>query len=231
MELATELTSAALWLNSFFAVFDRLFLSVWHFLAEHLGVILTPIMRLISFLGEKGLVFFAIAIALMCFSKTRKFGICLFGAVCCGALITNIILKDAIARPRPFESSELFLRWWETVGSPEEDGFSFPSGHVTATAAGMTAICLMKGKKWIVPSAAVTILMAISRNYLMAHYPSDVLAAILIGLASGFLARLITALIYALLSDYRDTRLGDFVLNWDLPLRLPSLGYKGKHEI
>ena len=52
-------------------------------------------------LGEKGIIFFLLALIFMCFSSERDTGVCVFGAVCCGALITNIILKDSIARPRP----------------------------------------------------------------------------------------------------------------------------------
>ena len=138
---------------------------------------------------------FALAFVLMMFAKTRKLGICLFGAVCCGALITNIILKDLIARPRPFEAMAPFLKYWKAVGSPAEDGFSFPSGHVTAAAAGMSAIMFVRGKKWILPSALYVFLMCFSRNYLMAHYPSDVLAASIVGLFSGFVAYLIGSFI------------------------------------
>lgn len=91
------------------------------------------------------------------------------------------------------------------VGSPFEDGFSFPSGHVTACAAGMTALSLMKGKKLVVPSVVIVLLMAISRNYLMAHYPSDVLVAAIIGVASGFIAWVITRFIFRFLEDRRDS--------------------------
>ena len=178
------MTSAALWLNEFFSGYDNAILSLMHSLATTLGAVLTPLMKVITFLGEKGIIFFLLALIFMCFSSERDTGVCVFGAVCCGALITNIILKDSIARPRPFETVEQFREWWMFVGSPFEDGFSFPSGHVTACAAGMTALSLMKGKKLVVPSVVIVLLMAISRNYLMAHYPSDVLVAAIIGVAS-----------------------------------------------
>ena len=97
------------------------------------------------------MLFFLLALCLMCFSKTRPLGVCIFGAVCCGALITNILLKDAVARPRPFETLAVYREWWQFIGSPAEDGFSFPSGHVTAAAAGMSAICFLRGKRWIWP--------------------------------------------------------------------------------
>ena len=226
-----ELTATALWLNTTFAGFDGAILKFMHALAEALGFLLTPLMKLITLIGEKGLLFFLLAFVFMCFADTRKKGVCIFGAVCCGALITNIILKDTVARPRPFEEVELFRQWWEFVGAPAEDGFSFPSGHVTAAAAGATALSLLYGKKLYIPSAVYVVLMAVSRNYLMAHYPTDVIFASLVGAASGFIAYAITLFIYRVLEARRDIPLFAFVLEFDLPM--PQLGknsYKGKHE-
>ena len=145
------LTANALWLNTAFAGYDLAILSFLHKLAESAGAVLTPLFKLITLLGEKGLLFFLLGIVLMLFPRWRRTGLCIFGAVCCGALISNIILKDAIARPRPFEASDLFRQWWQAVGSPAEDGFSFPSGHVTAAAAGVTGLCLMRCRRWILP--------------------------------------------------------------------------------
>lgn len=223
------LTAAAQWLNSAFAGYDMAILKIMHGIAGALGPVLTPLMKLITLLGEKGLLLLLLSLGLMCFSRTRRIGVCVFGAVCCGALITNFILKDAIARPRPFETLDIYRQWWEAVGSPAEDGYSFPSGHVTAAAAGMTALCLMRGRKLVVPSIVIVLLMAISRNYLMAHYPSDVLFAAIIGLASAFIAYFITRLIFRLLEEYEEQRFCSFALNFDLPLRLPG-SYRGKHE-
>lgn len=227
-----ELTSAALWLNEFFAGYDGAILKLLHGVESILGFIVTPLMKLITLLGEKGLIMFLLAFAMMCFARSRKTGLCLFGAVCCGALITNIILKDSIARPRPFETVELYKQWWMAVGSPAEDGFSFPSGHMTACASGMTALTLMKGRKLLVPSVVIVFLMGISRNYLMAHYPSDVLVATFVGLFSGFAAWFIANLIYRFLESHDHIPLFSFVLDFDLPFRLPSMpgAYKGKHE-
>ena len=229
------MTSAALWLNEFFFGYDNAILSLMHSLATALGAVLTPLMKVITFLGEKGIIFFLLALIFMCFSSERDTGVCVFGAVCCGALITNIILKDTIARPRPFETVEQFREWWMYVGSPFEDGYSFPSGHVTACAAGMTALSLMKGKKLVVPSVVIVLLMAISRNYLMAHYPSDVLVAAIIGVASGFIAWVITRFIFRFLEDRRDSMpIAELVLDFDirevLPFELPFIGAAPEKE-
>lgn len=209
-----ELTATASFINSMFEGYDMLILKLLHGISCGF---LTFLFKLITFIGEKGIVFFLVALILMCFSKTRKLGVCLFGAVACGALITNVILKDMIARPRPFETEELFRRWWIDVGAPEEDGFSFPSGHVTAAAAGMMAIRLMQGKKWTWPAIGWIALMMIARNYLMAHYPSDVLAALIIGIFSAFVAFLITRLIFEFLDDHCDKRWCATILDFNVP--------------
>lgn len=216
-----EFTAAATWLNTAFAGFDNAILEFMHTLEEAAGGIITPLAKFITLIGEKGLWMFALAFVLMLFARTRKLGICLFGAVCCGALITNIILKDLVARPRPFEAMAPFLKYWKAVGSPAEDGFSFPSGHVTAAAAGMSAIMFVRGKKWILPSALYVFLMCFSRNYLMAHYPSDVLAASIVGLFSGFVAWLIGSFIWEYIDDNDDLPFFRTLRHFSLPL--PSL--------
>ena len=224
-----EMTAAASWLTEAFSGFDLGILSLMHTLAQKAGAVLTPLCRLVTLLGEKGLLFFLLALVLMCFAKTRPAGVCLFGAVCCGALITNILLKDWIARPRPFETLAVYREWWQFIGAPAEDGFSFPSGHVTAAAAGMSALCFARGRRWLWPAAGVVALMCFARNYLMAHFPSDVAAAALIGLFSGWVAWGITRAIFAFFfSRKKGDRLAWFVLNYNLPL--PAfLRYRGKH--
>lgn len=207
------LTAAAQWLNTAFAGYDKAILKIMHSLAGALGPVLTPLMKLITFLGEKGLLLLLLSLVLMCFARTRRIGVCVFGAVCCGALITNFILKDWIARPRPFETVDLYRQWWQAVGSPAEDGYSFPSGHVTAAMAGVTALVLA-GKKparwWAYLFVAA---MGVARNYLMAHYPSDVLGGMIVGLIAAAIAYAITLLIYRIVSAHPDNRFCRFVLH------------------
>ena len=106
------LTAFAEWLNEFFGAFDGALLGACHSAAEHAGAFLTPLAKVLTFVGEKGLIFFALALILVCFRRTRRMGVCLFGAVCCGALIGNIILKDLVARPRPLtEAAASYPQW------------------------------------------------------------------------------------------------------------------------
>ena len=153
-----------------------------------------------------------LGIVLMLFPKTRKAGICMFGAVCCGALITNFWLKDFVARPRPL-TVEPFRTWWQAAGAYAESEYSFPSGHVTAAMAGVTALVLT-GKKparyWAFLFVPV---MGFARNYLMAHYPSDVLGAMIVGLVAATIAYAITLLIYRIVSAHPDNGFCRFVLH------------------
>ena len=211
-----NLTSLAAWLDTTFADFDYAVLSALHAAAEPAGWLLTPLTRMITFLGEKGIVFFAAALLLACFPRTRRTAVCLFGAVCCGALITNICLKDAVARIRPLEALPEFTAWWQAMGAPAEAGFSFPSGHVTAASAGMCALCFARGRRWLLPAVVTIAAMALSRCYLLAHYPSDVIAAALIGFLSAAVAYGITSAIYALLRRTAGTKFSRFVHNFDI---------------
>lgn len=211
--------------------FDYAILSFYHNIAESMGNVLTPIAEIITLIGEKGLLFFALAFILMLFPKTRKSGVCIFGAVCCGALITNIILKDTIARPRPMVAEDpIFREWWEFIGSPKESGYSFPSGHATAAAAGSLALALSEGKKYLIPAIPFVALMCMSRNYLMAHYPTDVLAGAAVGIVSAIVAYIIAHFIFVFLKKYSKNPLFAFVLKFDIrhPLTLTETKKKEK---
>ena len=220
-------TGAALAITEFFAPFDNALLEAYHGVAQLCGGFFTPFMKFITLIGEKGLLFFLLALVLMLFPRTRKTGVCIFGAVCCGALLTSVILKDLIGRLRPFEASETFRAFWQFVGSPAEEGFSFPSGHVTAAAAGCLALILERGKKYALPCIGFVILMCMSRNYLMAHYPSDVLAAAVVGSLSAVAAYFIARWIFQLLKQHRKQPLCRFILYFD-PLRFGKL-HRSRH--
>lgn len=203
------------WLNDVFATYDGAIFDAMHSLAESAGGFFTPFFKLVTLLGEKGIIFFVAAIILTLFKPTRKFGVCLFGAVACGALITSVILKDLIARPRPM-TDPTYAALWQAVGSPAEDGFSFPSGHVTAVAAWATAMLLCCNKKWSWVGYIGVFVMAMARVYLIAHYASDALAGIIVGIVSGAVAYLIAGLIFKLLEKRQDNRFCSFVLGWDI---------------
>lgn len=213
------MTTFASWLNTAFAGFDHAILSFYHTLAEHAGWILTPFLKLISLVGEKGILCFVIALICLLFPKTRKIGVCIVLAVGVGGLLTNLTIKDLVARPRPFQSGVAeFAAWWTDIGSPSVSEFSFPSGHTTSAVAGMTVLCLFSNKKLrvILPAVSYALLTGISRNYLMVHYPTDVIAGFLVGTVAALTAFGMTTLLYFLLEKKKETKLVRFALEFDI---------------
>lgn len=93
-------------------------------------------------------------------------------------------LKYAFHRTRPATKypNELTLRDWH-IGP-----LSFPSGHTTVAFSTATALS-MSYKKWYVtlPSFLYAGFVGYSRMRLGAHYPSDVLGGIIVGIGAGLM--------------------------------------------
>ena len=120
----------------------------------------------------------AAGIALLFFKKYRRYGIALLLALCCGALVGNVCLKPLVGRARPCWLEDVPL----LIAMPRD--YSFPSGHTLSSVIGTYVLCAADRKfTWIaVPLAA---LIAFSRLYLFVHFPTDVLAAVVLGLLIG----------------------------------------------
>lgn len=141
------------------------------------------IMPYITSLGNKGLLFIIITFFLIFNKKTRKVGITLFTALILCVLVGNILLKPAIARQRPFD---VFFDIELLINKPKD--FSFPSGHTMAAFA-CAQVIYQNNKKMGIIMFFVAFIIAYSRLYLFVHYPSDVLAGIILGMAIGFFAQ------------------------------------------
>ena len=206
------------WLDTACHGFDGAILSFFHTLAEGAGWLITPIANVLALVGDNGYLCFLAALILMLFPKTRKAGVCIVFAVGVGALITNLTIKEAVCRARPYMSGDLdFAYWWSFIGAPVESEFSFPSGHTTAAMAGAMAVCLNFRKlRFIIPALAYAVVMGMSRNYLMVHYPTDVIAGLIVGAIGGIAAFFITKLIYWGLEKHRDKKLFAFALDFDV---------------
>lgn len=169
--------------------FDRIMGEIGHGFMNSGGDFLNLIFKVITILGNGGGVFIAIGLFMLLFKTTRKAGMMSLISLLLGALITNIILKNAVARPRPFwDETSTFYTWWVAAGSLAQGGYSFPSGHATAAMAFAFPIFMQfeKNLSWLV--LLMAIVMGFTRIYFQVHFASDVLIGLIVGVVTGVAA-------------------------------------------
>ena len=146
------------------------------------------LMPYVSAVNNAGLLSMLTVILLIVLAKYRKVGITAFFSLATEAVIVNLFLKNCTARVRPYVVNEALLLLGHMPGD-----FSFPSGH-TGAAFAVATVLFLYGKDDIIPkkyaalAVAAAVLVAVSRLYNAAHYPSDVLIGMLIGMFTGVLA-------------------------------------------
>ena len=153
--------------------------SVWHFFRGLKHPLLDNLILSITYLGEKKVLLPVVAVVFAWLMWQRYWrtawhwlGLAIFTA---GSIS---LIKHLMGFPRP---GGLLMRITEN---------SFPSGHTTLTVAlyGFLAVLFAQGlsrtaRKWIVYAvSSVAILVMISRLYLGAHWLSDIIAGVLLGL-------------------------------------------------
>ena len=191
------LTTFAQWLNALFYSMDFAILSWYHDLAQTTaGRILAPILNAITLTGWKGAFLILLSIVLICFRKTRRAGICSLLALAIGAIVVNGVVKNVVARPRPYNFDPLLRDWWVYAGSHFESDYCFPSGHMNAACAFTSGFVFTRGKKWLIPGLIYVILMGVSRNFLIVHYPSDIVGGFVFGTLAGLVSYFIVRAIY-----------------------------------
>lgn len=158
-------------------------LKILDFIRENLAnPVLDTVMPIITKFGDGGVFWIALAVIFLIFKKTRKMGLCMGLALLMGFITGNLILKNVVGRIRPYDlNTEI-----EILVKHLSD-YSFPSGHTLASFEAATAI-FINNKKIGIPALVLAFLIAISRIYLYVHYPSDVLAAIILGIGFAILS-------------------------------------------
>ena len=151
---------------------------------QHLRTdMLTPFMKIVTFLGNGGWFWILCAVVLLAIPKTRKTGYAAVLSLIFGVIVTNLLLKNIVARPRPFAEIEALI---PLIAKPTD--FSFPSGHTTASFAVALVMLRMLPKKIGIPAVVLAALVAFSRLYLGVHYPTDVLAGFVVALVGSSMA-------------------------------------------
>lgn len=143
---------------------------------------LTGIFKVITTLGEGGVLWIILGLLLLVNKKTKWMGITVLVALIFTLLVGNLTLKPLVARPRPcWRHPEIPL----LIANPKD--FSFPSGHSMSSFAAATAV-LMWNRRAGIAALAGAVIMACTRLYFYVHYPTDIVAGLLIGVVLGILA-------------------------------------------
>lgn len=147
--------------------------------------ILNFIMKIFSAMGDGVVILAIMAVIFLLFPKCRRAS---FYAVCAIAfcfVINNLILKNWVARIRPYE----VVDGLELIIAIADD-WSFPSGHACAAFAAAFMFTKCKGGWWgltYIPAA----LIALSRIYVGIHYPTDIIAGAAIGTLGALLVYIV----------------------------------------
>ncbi len=135
----------------------------------------------------------------MCFKKTRRAAVCSAIALLGSLILNNMLLKPLVGRVRPYE----VIEGLKLIGKRATDP-SFPSGHTAASIASAVALCRFLKKRYSIPLLVLALMIGFSRLYIGIHYPTDVLAGLLDGIALGIGGILIENVMYKKLVWYAD---------------------------
>jgi len=169
--------------------------AVLYFFAGNQNDMWTPFMRVMTELGDAGLVWIVLSLILFFLPKTRRLGMAMALALILCLLVGNGLLKNIFSRPRPcwrHQDIKLLI--------PNPTDYSFPSGHTFASFASATTAFLWK-KRWGFLCLPFALVISVSRLYFCVHYITDILAGMILGICLGVLA-------YRLVHFFYDNREG-----------------------
>ena len=145
---------------------------------------LTPFVNFISSLGNAGFFWILLSVGFLCFKKTRKAGVLSLISLLLCFLVTNVALKNIVARMRPYHRYEDILL---LIAHPGD--FSFPSGHSASAFAAAGVLFHYVDKRVGIGLLILASAIALSRLYLGVHYPTDVLAGVCVGLICSLIVQ------------------------------------------
>ena len=174
-------------------------MDIWSYLAESFDLpilewiaanlkcgFLDAVMPLITLLGDAGIFWILCSVVMILIPKTRKTGLSMGISLLIGLLVCNVTLKPLVGRIRPYDYQMQHFQKEIILLVEGLHDYSFPSGHTIASFEAATAL-LIGNKKLGIPAMILAVLIAFSRLYLYVHYPTDVLASIVLGIGIAFL--------------------------------------------
>ena len=147
---------------------------------------LTWLQTKITALGDAGWFWVFLTILFLFSKKYRSTGQVMALALLIDVLVVNAVLKNVVCRVRPYDVGEGLAPLIE-----RQVDWSFPSGHAASSLAAVTAIWLTVKSGWRYLPLALALMICFSRLYVGVHYPSDVLAGMVIGVLCGMAANYI----------------------------------------
>ena len=152
--------------------------------------LLDPLMTALSRAGDAGMIWLVLLGGIAVFGKGTGRRIAFAGLVALAVgFASSELIKEATMRSRPFAVlTDAHL----LVGAP--DSYAFPSGHTTsafAVASGAVLAArrlLRRVPVWGWGMLALAAAVSYSRLYVGVHWPSDVAAGAVLGLASGWVS-------------------------------------------
>ena len=154
----------------------------------------------ITLLGEEALII--LLVVALWFAVDKKLAQQVF-FVTATSLSVNGIIKNFAQVPRPFTKGISCVR------VDTATGYSFPSGHTQGFATWSSFFAIKVKKIWLSVLVGVLItLVAVSRLYLGAHYPSDVIVAVVLGVSLSALGNYL----FVKVKDTKKLYLGTFLI-------------------
>jgi len=163
---------------------------------------LNETVKVITSLGDTAMVWIAIAVVMLFFRKTRNAAIVMLISLAIGYIVNDFVLKNIFERIRPFNENMDFKIFLESINMELPSGFSFPSGH-TFSSFNCAIILMCFNKKFGYFALPLASLIALSRIYLCVHYPTDVLAGVILGAVTALLVFYAYKVVMKIIKKYK----------------------------
>lgn len=156
---------------------------ILNFIQDNLrSPVMDVIMPWLSYIGENGLIWIVICIAMLFFKKSRRFGVLALIALSFVFVVGELGVKNIVERVRPCNVPGVNIDM--LVEKPSS--FSFPSGHSSSSFAVATIIFIWD-KRFGIPALILAGAIAFSRMYVYVHFPTDVLVGVIFGIVGAVL--------------------------------------------